>query len=46
MEALYHETNRCIQDIQQCFQQLNSVTQANAGVLENQISVKITSVNA
>lgn len=46
MEALYHETNRIIQEIQQCFQQLNTVSQANAGPVENQISVKITAVNA
>lgn len=44
MEPLYHETNRVIQEIQQCFQQLN-VSQTTS-VVENQIVVKIATVNA
>lgn len=45
MEPLYHETNRVIQEIQQCFQQLN-VPQTNSVSVENQILVKIATVNA
>lgn len=45
MESLYHDTNRIIQEIHQCFQQLNN-PQADAGMVENQISVKIAAVNA
>lgn len=45
MEPLYHETNRVIQEIQQCFQQLN-LSQTNSVSVENQILVKIATVNA
>lgn len=45
MESLYHETNRIINDIQQCFQQLNN-PQVDSSNIENQIQVKIASVNA
>jgi len=45
MEALYHATNKIIQEIQHCFQQLN-----NPGVdslaVENEILTKIQLVNA
>lgn len=45
MEPLYHETNRLIQEIQQCFQQLNN-SQSDSFSVENQILTKIASVNA
>lgn len=45
MEPLYHDTNRIIQEIHQCFQQLNGVP-IDSAMVENQISVKIASVNA
>lgn len=45
MEPLYHETNRIINEIQQLFQQLNHA-QVDSVLIENQILVKIASVNA
>lgn len=45
MEPLYHETNRIIQEIYQTFQLLNN-PQADLSNVENQIQVKIASVNA
>ena len=45
MDALYHTTNKVIQEIQQCFQQLNNPG-ADWIAVENEILTKITSVNA
>uniref|UniRef100_U5EZ35 Putative golgi snap receptor complex member n=1 Tax=Corethrella appendiculata TaxID=1370023 RepID=U5EZ35_9DIPT len=45
MESLYHQTNSLIQEIQQCFQQLNKVGIDTLAV-ENEIQTKITMVNA
>lgn len=41
---LYHKTHHIIQEIQQHFQQLNSVGDASA--VENEILTKIAAVNA
>lgn len=45
MDALYHSTNNVIQDIQRCFQQLNSPG-VDAIAVENEILTKINAVNA
>lgn len=45
MEQLYHETNRVIQEIQQCFQELNN-PKIDLSFVENTISTKIVTVNA
>lgn len=45
MDALYHSTNNVIQEIQRCFQQLNSPG-VDAILVENEILTKMNSVNA
>lgn len=45
MEALYFETNRLIQDTQNCFQRLNNV-HADTSEVENSILRNIAMVNA
>lgn len=45
MEALYHQTNKEIQDIQHCFQQLSGPG-ADALAIENEILTRIQTVNA
>lgn len=45
MEALYHSTNAVLQEIQHCFQQLNSPG-VDGIVIENEILTKISAVNA
>jgi len=45
MEALYHQTNRLIQETQQYFQQLNN-TQNDPSVVENEIQTKLITANA
>jgi hypothetical protein len=45
MEALYHTTNNVIQEIQRCFQQLNSPG-VDAIAVENEILTKINAINA
>lgn len=45
MEALYHQTNRIIQETQQCFQHLNNST-TGTNDIENEIQTKIVAVNA
>lgn len=45
MDALYHQTNRIIQEIQQHFQQLNG-PQSDLVKVENEIQMKIATVNA
>ena len=47
MEALYHQTNRLIQDIEQSFQKLSQISgQAGDNFdVENEIQKKITEVN-
>lgn len=44
MDQLYHSTNKIIQEIQQCFQQIN--TAGDTAALENEIMTKISVVNA
>lgn len=44
MEALYHSTNRLIQETQECFQKLEKNPQDQDGI-ENEIQEKINSVN-
>ncbi|GAB0092345.1 Probable Golgi SNAP receptor complex member 2 [Sergentomyia squamirostris] len=45
MEALYHQTNKLIQDTQQCFQQLNTA-HVDLTSVESEIQLKIAAVNA
>lgn len=45
MDALYHSTNKVIQEIQFCFQQLN-VPGVDGIAVENEIMTKISAVNA
>lgn len=45
MDLLYHETNRLIQETQECFQQLNN-PQVETSAVENAIQTKIATVNA
>lgn len=45
METLYHSTNKTIQEIQQCFQQLSTVG-VDVIALENEILSRISQVNA
>lgn len=45
METLYHQTNRLIQETQQCFQALNN-NQTDTSAVENDILSKIATVNA
>lgn len=45
METLYHSTNKTIQEIQQCFLQLNSPG-IDVIALENEILSRINTVNA
>ncbi|XP_059618135.1 probable Golgi SNAP receptor complex member 2 [Phlebotomus argentipes] len=45
MEPLYHQTNKLIQDTQECFQQLNN-SQVDVASVESEILSKITAVNA
>lgn len=45
MDQLYHSTNKVIQEIQQCFQQINNPG-VDAIAVENEIMTKISTVNA
>lgn len=45
MESLYFETNRLIQDVQSCFQQLNNAG-ADTSEVESNILKNIAMVNA
>lgn len=45
MDPLYHATNKIIQEIQQCFQQINNPG-VDAIAVENEIMTKINNVNA
>lgn len=45
MEPLYHATNKLIQEIQLCFQQINNPG-VDAIAVENEIMTKISAVNA
>lgn len=44
MEALYHATNRLIQETQECFQQLER-NPTDTKSIEDEIQAKITAVN-
>lgn len=47
MEALYHQTNRIIHDIEQSFQKLVQTSgQQDSYEVENEIQTKITQVNS
>ncbi|CAD7006595.1 probable Golgi SNAP receptor complex member 2 [Ceratitis capitata] len=46
MEALYHQTNRMIQEIEQSFQKLSQLNGPNTTDVENEIQMKITAVNS
>lgn len=45
MDPLYHATNKLIQEIQLCFQQINNPG-VDPVVAENEIMTKISQVNA
>lgn len=44
MEALYHQTNKLVQEIQQLFQQLNNYV-GDSSEIESEILKKIDEVN-
>lgn len=44
MEALYHQTNRLLQETQQCFQKLEKNKGLNTESIEAEIQVRIDSV--
>lgn len=44
MEALYHSTNRLIQETQECFQKLEKLP-GDQDSIENEIQSKINEVN-
>lgn len=46
MENLYHQTNRLIQETQQCFQLLNTNSNADSTHIEHDIETKLANVNA
>ncbi|XP_011186889.1 probable Golgi SNAP receptor complex member 2 [Zeugodacus cucurbitae] len=46
MEALYHQTNRMIQEIEQSFQKLAQISGLDTPDVENEIQMKITAVNS
>lgn len=47
MEALYHQTNRILQEIEQSFQKLVQIPgQPDNYDVENEIQMKITQVNS
>lgn len=46
MEPLYHQTNRILQEIEQCFQKLvQTSAQPDNYDVENEIQMKMTQVN-
>ena len=44
MESLYHQTNKLVQDTQNCFQKLEKCTDAQAESLEREIQARIDSI--
>lgn len=44
MEALYHQTNKLVQDTQSCFQRLEKCTDTEAESLEREIQARIDSI--
>jgi len=46
MEALYHQTNKLVQETQACFEQLSKVGDKAGETLEKQIQEKIATITA
>lgn len=44
MESLYHQTNRLVQETQQCFEKLEKVSDTNSDVIEREIQARIDSI--
>lgn len=44
MEALYHSTNRLVQETQQCFQKLEKFKGGETGVIEAEIQARIDTI--
>lgn len=44
MESLYHQTNRLVQETQQCFEKLEKVGNTNSDVTEREIQARIDSI--
>ncbi|XP_021928226.1 probable Golgi SNAP receptor complex member 2 isoform X3 [Zootermopsis nevadensis] len=46
MESLYHQTNRLVQETQQCFEKLEKVSDTNSDVIEREIQARIDSITS
>lgn len=46
MESLYHQTNRLIQETQQCFEKLENVCDINSDTIEREIQARIDSITS
>jgi hypothetical protein len=44
MESLYHQTNRLVQETQQCFEKLEKVGDPNSDAIEREIQARIDSI--
>lgn len=44
MEPLYHQTNRLVQETQQCFEKLEKASDANSDAIEREIQARIDSI--
>ena len=44
MEPLYHQTNRLVQETQQCFEKLETAGDANSDAIEREIQARIDSI--
>lgn len=46
MEPLYHQTNRLVQETQQCFEKLEKAGDANSDAIEREIQARIDSITS
>lgn len=44
MEPLYHQTNRLVQETQQCFEKLEKAGDTNSDAIEREIQARIDSI--
>ena len=44
MEPLYHQTNRLVQETQQCFEKLDKAGDTNSDATEREIQARIDSI--
>jgi hypothetical protein len=44
MESLYHQTNRLVQETQQCFEKLEKAGDASSDAIEREIQTRIDSI--